>query len=217
MKTVYLVRHAESLGNVGPIRQGPDTPLSEKGVKQAKLLAERFKHIHVDKVLVSPFLRTKQTAEAIAEVLQKEHEFNDSLIERLRPSKVIGVDKNHPDSLEVDRVLAENFHDPEFRYSDEETFADLKRRALSVLDQLSKSDAEHILVVTHGVFLRMLAACVVLGEDLNSYEYKKFHSGLAVANTGITVFKQVMRHGEEIWCIESWNDSAHLGELSTSE
>lgn len=44
-KIVYLVRHAESEGNVKGIFQSPELPLSKKGKRQAKILAERLKNL----------------------------------------------------------------------------------------------------------------------------------------------------------------------------
>lgn len=214
MKKIYFVRHGESTGNAGTFRQGPDTPLSELGVQQATIVAKRFKRIPIDKIFVSSYVRAKQTAEIINTVLQKKLEVSDLLVERIKPSRVVGVDKNDPEAKEIDRLTEENFHNPDFKFEDGETFTEMKNRALRVLDMCLESDAEHILIVTHGIFLRMLGACVVMGEELTSHEYWKFYTSLEVENTSITVFRHGVWKEQPQWYIETWNDSAHLGEVS---
>lgn len=64
--TVYLIRHGESEANVLPHFQGTyDTALTEKGVRQTQLLAERFREIPLDVICYSPWQRTKATADAL--------------------------------------------------------------------------------------------------------------------------------------------------------
>ena len=51
MTKVYLVRHGEAVGNVTHVFQGlSDLPLTENGKRQAALVGERMKEIHLDKV-----------------------------------------------------------------------------------------------------------------------------------------------------------------------
>lgn len=214
MKKIYFVRHGESTGNAGTFRQGPDTPLSDLGLQQARFVADRFKNISIDKLIVSTYERAKQTAEIINAVLNKEMEISDLLVERIKPSRIVGKEKNDPEAMEIDRLNEENFHNPDFKFEDGETFAEMKTRASKVLQQCVESGAQHILIVTHGIFLRMLAAYVVLGEELTSHAYWQFYTTLEVENTSITVFKRDMWRGQEQWYIESWNDSMHLGQIS---
>ena len=64
MKTVYFVRHAESEANADPNLRTisvASIPLTEKGRAQAKALAHDIS-FSADLVVVSPFLRTKETA-----------------------------------------------------------------------------------------------------------------------------------------------------------
>lgn len=213
MKKIYFVRHGESTGNSGTFRQGPDTPLSDLGIQQAQFVAERLKTTPIDKVMVSSYERAKQTAEIINKCLNKEIEISDLLIERIKPSSVVGKDKNDPEAKEIDRLTEENFHNPDFKFEDGETFSEMKARALQVLQTCQESEAENILLVTHGIFLRMLAACVVMGEELTSHEYWKFYITLEVENTSITVFRYDLLEGRPQWYIEVWNDSAHLGQV----
>lgn len=64
--TVYLIRHAEAMGNINEIFQGhTDAELSPKGIKQLECLKERFREIEYDAIFASPLIRTMQTAEAV--------------------------------------------------------------------------------------------------------------------------------------------------------
>lgn len=214
MKKIYFVRHGESTGNAGTFRQGPSTPLSELGQKQAEFVARRFKNISIDTIWVSTYERAKQTAEAINKILNKEIEISELLVERIKPTKVEGKEKDDPEALEIDRLTEENFHNPDFKFEDGETFAEMKTRAMNVLQKCVDSTNENILIVTHGIFLRMLCACVILGEELTSHQYWKFYQTLEVENTSVTLFKRAMWRGNEQWYLQSWNDSAHLGQVA---
>ncbi len=63
---LYLVRHGES--EIPPDTFQSDFPLSELGRKQAAAVASRFRNVRIDHLLTTPYLRTQQTAEAIAQV-----------------------------------------------------------------------------------------------------------------------------------------------------
>ncbi len=64
---LYLVRHGES--DIPPDTFQDDFPLSDLGRKQAAAVAERFRGMRIDHVITTPYLRTAQTAEAIATVV----------------------------------------------------------------------------------------------------------------------------------------------------
>ncbi|MBN2558037.1 MAG: histidine phosphatase family protein [Clostridia bacterium] len=60
---IYLVRHAESEGNISGRFNGiTDLPLSEKGRRQAWLLGSFFNDIELDKIYTSTLKRTNETA-----------------------------------------------------------------------------------------------------------------------------------------------------------
>lgn len=66
MTKIYLVRHAEALGNVREFFQGrTDCEVSERGEKQLECLAEHFKNIPIEAIYSSPLKRTLSTAAAV--------------------------------------------------------------------------------------------------------------------------------------------------------
>lgn len=66
LATIYIVRHGETEWNaIGRIQGQKDSPLTDKGLKQAKEAAEKLKHIQFDAIFSSDLLRTRRTAEII--------------------------------------------------------------------------------------------------------------------------------------------------------
>ena len=65
-RTIYLVRHGETQGNIDDKAQGHlDVPLTETGRLQAKAVAERLSDIEFDAVYSSDLQRAIDTAKAI--------------------------------------------------------------------------------------------------------------------------------------------------------
>ncbi len=212
MKQLYLVRHAESEGNIGVVQQGPSTPLSEAGVEQTSIIAERFTHIGIDCIFSSPQTRAKSTAEAIGSAVGKDVEYSDLLIERKRPTVMIGMDRSGPEFGEIEKSILDNFHDLTWKHSDEENFLDLKARAVKLFEYVESLTEENILMVSHGVFMAMLASYAIFGKDLTSQEFRAVFIGTEHKNTGITILKQSKFKDEPVrWKLLTWNDHAHLG------
>jgi probable phosphoglycerate mutase len=64
--TILLVRHGETGGNAARILQRPDTPLNERGMRQAEQLAQRLSAHGFVRILCSDFLRARMTASPLA-------------------------------------------------------------------------------------------------------------------------------------------------------
>ena len=114
--------------------------------------------------------------------------------------------------------VRQNFHLPGYRHSDEENFEDFKKRALSCLEYLEGRSEQHIVVVTHGFFLRILMAAVVFGDELTGEECEHMIRSLLMDNTGVTIVRlrdapYRLPTGElgSKWELRVWNDHAHLG------
>jgi probable phosphoglycerate mutase len=66
---LIFVRHAEAEGNLYREFHGwTDSPITEKGHKQAELVAKRLKDVNIDVLYSSSLKRTLQTAQYIADV-----------------------------------------------------------------------------------------------------------------------------------------------------
>ncbi|MEH2425846.1 MAG: histidine phosphatase family protein [Nostoc sp.] len=87
---VWIARHANRLDFVNPdwfltAERRYDPPLSDDGMVQAQQLAKRFKGENIAHIFASPFLRTVQTANAVAEVLNLPIKLETGLSEWLNP------------------------------------------------------------------------------------------------------------------------------------
>ena len=52
---ILLIRHGETPGNAARVVQTPDTPLSERGLEQARRLAVRLAGVRLGRILSSEF------------------------------------------------------------------------------------------------------------------------------------------------------------------
>lgn len=64
---LLIVRHGECQANVDGIVAGSqnDSPLTDKGMNDAKNVAEKIKGTHIDAILATPLQRSKRSAEII--------------------------------------------------------------------------------------------------------------------------------------------------------
>src|SRR5438876_4239431 len=109
--TVYLVRHGQSEHNLSgslcdePITTGIlGSSLTEEGKRQARLLAQKLKHLHIDCLLSSPLNRARQTAEIFSEVFSIPVITNEMLQERM------GEENEQDAGLRLLALLQETVH-----------------------------------------------------------------------------------------------------------
>lgn len=208
MKKIYFVRHGQSEGNIGPIRQSPESPLTETGQKQASLLAERLSHLEFELLVSSPFKRTRQTAEIISNKTGKQVIESELFIERKRPSEQINQPKDSKDNIQSEIDYNQAFRENK-KYKDGESFQEIIQRAKDALDFLDKQPHKNITVITHGVFLRAICALVLLRDSITPENCFKMIMNLKTANTGITVIE---KDNYDNWRLVTWNDHAHFAE-----
>ena len=207
-KKVYLVRHGETQLGADGKYQIPETPLSHQGIAQARELAKRFRTIEIQAIYASPYQRTRQTAEIVNEVLKKPITFTDLLRERKRPTIVEQKRMDDPEVLEITKAIEQNLHDPAWRHSDEETFFDLKERAMKMLKSIEQAPAENLLLVSHVIMLKCLIMCMIFPNEASPELYRTFYHHFDMTKTGITVLEYTTRG----WKLITWNDYAHLAD-----
>ena len=214
MKKIYFVRHGQSEGNIGNIRQTKDTSLTDTGIVQAGFLATRVMSLPIEKVICSTMSRATETIKIICEKVTKEIEYSDLFVERRRPSVQYDIPKDDPIAIESERLMRENFAtNLEYHYSDEENFLDLKMRAEKALEFLIHLPEENILVVTHGYILKVIVAYALFGENLTANECESFIKSLQMHNTGITLLSYKEDSLNNKWNMVTWNDVSHLEDL----
>ena len=210
MKQIYFVRHGESVGNVGPLRQEAHTPLNEKGTAQAEIMARCCARLPIEVIFTSTYERAKTTATIINNVISKPIIFTDDITELRQPSVVYGKPKDDPMVMEVQEIFWSSFTDPNKKHSDEEKFIDVKTRVANFFKLMSDRPEDHILVVTHGALLRIAASYIAHGDNLTAQECLDFCRHFHMDNTGLTIVGHDPKERFP-WWIKTWNDHAHLG------
>lgn len=99
---IVLVRHGETQSNAQRVLQHPETPLSERGLAQARCVAQRLARERVAELVASDYARARVTAELIRDACGVPLEIDPELRERNfgdlrgRPYSELGFDPFAP-------------------------------------------------------------------------------------------------------------------------
>ena len=155
---IYLTRHGQTEWNIENRLQGwRDSPLTEKGIIDAKLLANRLKDIDIDIIYSSSSGRAITTAEIIRGEKNIEMVTDEGLRE-------MGIGDWHGRTLEeINRNNPEEYYN--YWYAPHlyiginggENFYQVQKRAISVVDNIiDERKYENILIISHGVTLKSI-------------------------------------------------------------
>jgi broad specificity phosphatase PhoE len=194
LPAIYLARHGETAWTVSGQHTGlTDIPLTERGERNARRLAERLKGLTFAAVFTSPLQRARRTCElagfgTAATVDPDLVEWNYGDYEGKTTADVL---RQRPDW--------DLFRDG---CPGGESVADVGARADRVVARLRAVGGD-VLVFASGHFLRVLAARW-LGLEPSAGHY--FYLGTA------TLSMLGYEHGLSEPVIRLWNDSRHVGE-----
>lgn len=212
-KTVYFVRHGQSIDNALPVFQSVDSPLSKMGIAQARGIAERLSPVQFEILIASPVQRAKETASYIADKTGKDIVFSDLFVERIKPDEIDGKPWTDQAANEIWRTWEETLYTPGRRVSNGENFDDTIARVDRALAFLEARPESTLTVVTHGYFLRAIVARVLLGDNLTGQIMKRFQERASVENTAITVLNYRDAFEEDFaWRLWTLNDHSHFAE-----
>ncbi|PJA85147.1 MAG: hypothetical protein CO143_02665 [Candidatus Moranbacteria bacterium CG_4_9_14_3_um_filter_45_14] len=150
MITFYLVRHGEAENNVNHI--GNSLPekrqmhLTEEGIKQVSVTALLLSTKGVDAIIASPLVRTRETAEIIAEKTEKE-----VLIDARLHETGMGIYNGEP----IEKFFSK-YPDMRARITTDgedgaESFIDMRGRLTAFLQDVKKVYADKkVVLVSHG-------------------------------------------------------------------
>jgi broad specificity phosphatase PhoE len=188
-KIIYFVRHGESTLNAQGVRQGREGGLSEKGKDQVRKTAEGLMQDKkpFDVMISSPYERTVETAEIINQKLHIPVEYLELLAERKNPSEIIGKHKDMPEVRAITDKIDISYHSDDLRYSDEENFTDLKTRARNLLKYIEERPEKKLLMITHGIFLKMFVVYMLYGERMKASDYVRLSFESDMDNAGVVI------------------------------
>ncbi len=199
---LHLIRHGETTSNAeGRVQGHLDVPLSDCGVREAGLLAERLAGMPIAALYASPLQRARNTAETVSARVGLEVHERDFLMERdvggLSGLTGEEIGDRYPGWRE--RRYLTNAEDVVPGYERDELFNE--RVVPNMLDLIEAHPEEEIAVVTHGgvigAFCRHALGITIRGSA-------------NIDNASLTTFdiRDALAHVQLI----SLNDTCHLDE-----
>jgi probable phosphoglycerate mutase len=149
---LYVMRHGRTNYNeLGLCNDEPnvDVYLNDIGKQQAQAAAEQLRDVTLDRIIVSPLPRTRQTAEFV-------NQYHDAPIEI--HSDIADI-RSGCEGKDVGEYFSAIAHDPlNARVNGGESLLDHKQRVLRFVQWLKNQQQENILVVAHEETLRVFIA-----------------------------------------------------------
>ncbi len=200
---VWIARHGNRLDFVNPewfntAERPYDPPLSEDGIVQAKQLGQRLVGEKIKQIFASPFLRTVQTANCVADLLDLPIKLESGLSEWLNPAWM----KSQPEKLSLDE-LHKLFPRIDRSYTSRviahypETSENVLERTAETAKYLTTEFSEDMLLVGHG------ASVVGTTQGLVG--------GMPEVNATLCCLVKLLRQEQE-WVMELNGDTSHLSE-----
>lgn len=214
-----VVRHGESVGNLAALRaeregaerlylapRDPDVPLSSLGRAQATAVGRWLRTVPPpDLVLISPYLRTVETARAALAGLDLPTACDERLRDRdLGQFDLLtthGVRSRYPQEAERRARLGKFYYRP----PGGESWADVALRLRALLADLRRDrPGGRVLLVTHDVVVQLVGYLV---EELTEQELMDRARRQAIANASASTWTA---DGGGRLAPQAFNDIAHL-------
>ena len=168
MKELYFTRHGQTVWNVeNKICGTTDIELTELGRQQAMELGNKIKErrLQIDKILCSPLIRARETAQHIADATGIPLEIEPRLTEQ-NFGKYEGTARNDTEFLQSKSHFADS-------YEGGESMLRLAQRIYNLLDELKANNKVYLLVAHNGI-ARIITSYF---KDMTNEEYAKFGIG----------------------------------------
>ncbi|BCJ76281.1 phosphoglycerate mutase [Catellatospora sp. IY07-71] len=214
-----VVRHGESVGNLAAVRaeqegaerldlapRDPDVPLSPLGQEQAAAVGRWLRTVPPpDLVLISPYLRTVETARGALAGLDLPTACDERLRDRdlgqLDLLTTHGVRSRYPQEAERRARLGKFYYRP----PGGESWADVALRLRALLADLRRDHpGGRVLLVTHDVVVQLVRYLV---EDMTEQGLMEAARQQVIANASISTWTG---DGGGRLAAQSFNDIAHL-------
>lgn len=153
---IFIARHGEreDMELYNSYLRHQDPPISERGNRQAKSLADYFRPIPLNRIIASEYVRTRQTAQYVAE---------DKMLPINRDARLNEIDNGVIERMSLEEIRSAY---PEFwndfqsgekdvRFPEGETGEEVKARQKSLLAELIERQ-EDVLLVSHEGYIRLL-------------------------------------------------------------
>lgn len=206
MVELYLIRHAEAMGNVKEFFQGSlDVEITPKGFKQLNELKTRFKDISLNAIYTSPLKRAVQTAQMV------NYYQHLNLIEVPEIKEIYAGDFEGKKWIDLPILFPKEYHNwkenqEEFQSPNGESMKDVFNRVVSAMNRIVKENLQPnkdvtIAVISHGCAIKNYQ-CYLKRQPIS------YMSKLGWADN--TSVSKIVFNSLDDWIIEYLNDSSHL-------
>jgi broad specificity phosphatase PhoE len=176
MQTIWLVRHAHRLDFIQPewfetAIYPYDPPLSAEGLARSQSIAEELGQLSIDLIFTSPFLRTIQTVDPLARMLQLPIRLEWGLCEWLCQDWTSTLPETTPiDMLMVDYPNIDSAYQSLVVPCYPETPAELNARVKIISHRLVQHNSQNILAIAHKGSVLGLAAALTGNDVWRTYD-----------------------------------------------
>ncbi len=185
MGQIIFLRHGQAKNNTDRILAGrtPGVPLTDTGIKQAEQTGKLLEDMNISAIYSSPIQRAKHTAEIVGEHNSIDVIIDDRLIE-LDMGKFTGVPYDEIFASHGNVFMKFYNDELEIAHNGVETFADVKKRVLGIVDHvIEKHPDENVVLVTHMDPIKAMLSTIVDLSPTNLFE-------LIIANASLSIFKE---------------------------
>jgi probable phosphoglycerate mutase len=185
MGLIIFLRHGQAQNNTARVLAGraPGVSLTQKGIRQANDIGKYLKSLNVAHIYTSPIERAKKTAEIVGRHLEISPKEDERLYE-LEMGKFSGMAYDDLFAKHGNVFLKFYQGDPTIAENGVETFAQVKRRVLDMVDHICKNHSgKNILCVTH-----MDPIKAMISNILNLSPQSLFE--LIIANASLTIVRE---------------------------
>ena len=182
---MILMRHGQADNNVNRILVGRhiESHLTDYGKHQVLDTAKYLGEISIDKVLVSPVVRTIETAEIVCEYLGLDYQIDERLYE-IELGRLVGM--NYEEIIsKYGNLFLEFYTENEAALTPYgvESFASIKQRIKNILDEMAETYSDrNVLMISH---LDPIKAAIAIILDLKPESLYKWQ----IRNASLTILK----------------------------
>ena len=182
---MILMRHGQADNNVKRILVGRhiESHLTDYGKHQVLDTAKYLGEISIDKVLVSPVVRTIETAEIVCEYLGLDYQIDERLYE-IELGRLVGM--NYEEIIsKYGNLFLEFYTENEAALTPYgvESFASIKQRIKNILDERAETYSDrNVLMISH---LDPIKAAIAIILDLKPESLYKWQ----IRNASLTILK----------------------------
>ena len=182
---IIFLRHAQAENNTKRILAGrtEGVPLTKTGIEQAERIAKYLAPIDISAIYSSPIERAKHTAEIVAKNCSLDVVLDERLTE-INMGKFTRM--NYDDMFAKYGNIFLKFYenDPVISEHEVETFPDVQKRVLDMVDHVvKKHNNENVILVTHMDPIKSMLAKVMNLVPKTLFE-------LIIANASLTIIKE---------------------------